>query len=113
MLALYRSGRQAEALDAYQDARRALVGGFGIEPSSALHQLQRAIFAQDASLDLPATPPRRLAAGQPAVVVAAWEDDALDAVLTIGEPLARSRGGDALRRASWRERTTSRPPPGS
>jgi DNA-binding SARP family transcriptional activator len=44
MTALYRSGRQAEALEAYQDARRALVDGLGIEPSTALQELERAIL---------------------------------------------------------------------
>ena len=53
MTALYRSGRQAEALDAYQDARRALVDELGIEPSTALQELERAILRQDPSLDLP------------------------------------------------------------
>jgi YVTN family beta-propeller protein len=50
MLALYRSGRQAEALRAYQDARRALVDELGIEPGEELQELQRAILAQDPSL---------------------------------------------------------------
>jgi YVTN family beta-propeller protein len=50
MLALYRSGRQAEALRAYQDARRALVDELGIEPGEELRQLQSAILAQDPSL---------------------------------------------------------------
>ena len=47
MTALYRSGRQAEALDAYQDTRRALVDELGIEPSPALQELERAILRQD------------------------------------------------------------------
>ena len=51
MLALYRSGRQAEALASYRDARRALLGELGIEPGRALQSLERAILAQDASLD--------------------------------------------------------------
>ena len=51
MLALYRCGRQAEALEAYADARRALVEGLGIEPSPELQQLQSAILAQDSSLE--------------------------------------------------------------
>ena len=54
MLALYRSGRQAEALAAYQDARRVLVEELGIEPGRELQDLERAILRQDASLDLPA-----------------------------------------------------------
>ena len=57
MTALYRSGRQAEALDAYQDARRTLVDELGIEPSPALQELERAILRQDRALDLPATTP--------------------------------------------------------
>ena len=52
MTALYRSGRQAEALDAYQDARRALVDELGIDPSPALQELERAILRQDRSLDV-------------------------------------------------------------
>jgi YVTN family beta-propeller protein len=54
MLALYRSGRQAEALQAYQQARRTLVEELGIEPSRELEELQRAILAQDPVLDAPA-----------------------------------------------------------
>ena len=54
MLALYRSGRQADALAAYRDARRALVETLGIEPTLALRQLERAILDQD-----PALGPRR------------------------------------------------------
>ena len=53
MLALYRSGRHAEALAAYREARRLLVEELGIEPSRSLHELERAILRQDSSLDLP------------------------------------------------------------
>ena len=52
ILALYRSGRQAEALEAYADARRALVDELGIEPSRELQELQQAVLAQEPALDL-------------------------------------------------------------
>jgi DNA-binding SARP family transcriptional activator len=52
MLALYRSGRQAEALDAYRQARDAL-DELGIEPSARLRELERAILTQDSSLRAP------------------------------------------------------------
>ncbi len=51
MLALYRSGRQAEALDAYQNARRLLVDQQGIEPGRSLRELHRQILAQDVGLE--------------------------------------------------------------
>ena len=47
MLALYRSGRQAEALAAYQAARSALVEELGIEPGAELQKLERAMLQQD------------------------------------------------------------------
>lgn len=53
MLALYRADRQAEALDAYQQAREVLVEELGIEPSSALQRLQKGILIQDPALELP------------------------------------------------------------
>jgi DNA-binding SARP family transcriptional activator/tetratricopeptide (TPR) repeat protein len=54
MLALYRSGRQAEALEAYRETRRTLIDELGIEPGRELHELERAILVQDRSLDLEA-----------------------------------------------------------
>ena len=53
MLALYGAGRQADALEAYQQARRAFVDELGIEPSPALRDLERAILRQE----LPAPEP--------------------------------------------------------
>lgn len=52
MLALYRSGRQADALAAYQRARTALVDELGLEPGQALQHLERQILNQDAELEV-------------------------------------------------------------
>jgi DNA-binding SARP family transcriptional activator len=54
MLALYRCGRQAEALETYREARRALVGELGLEPGRELRALEQAILTQDPALDAPA-----------------------------------------------------------
>jgi FimV-like protein len=71
ILALYRSGRQAEALAAYREARRVLVEELGIEPSQQLRRLEQAILAQDSSLD-EATPAPELP--QRKTVTALWVD---------------------------------------
>jgi DNA-binding SARP family transcriptional activator len=56
ILALYRSGRQADALEAYRDGRRRLSDELGLDPAPELQRLERAILAQDAALDAPARP---------------------------------------------------------
>jgi DNA-binding SARP family transcriptional activator/tetratricopeptide (TPR) repeat protein len=68
MLALYRCGRQAEALTAFADARRVLVRELGIEPGQELRSLHARILAADPSLDAPASAPTAAAApaGRPA-----------------------------------------------
>jgi YVTN family beta-propeller protein len=53
MLALYQSGRQADALQAYRDARRELLDKLGLEPGPALQELERAILAHAPALDAP------------------------------------------------------------
>jgi len=63
MLALYRSGRQGEALSIYREARRNLKDELGIEPTTALRELERAILRHDASVEAPLR-------GGPAAVVA-------------------------------------------
>jgi predicted ATPase/DNA-binding SARP family transcriptional activator len=62
MLALYRSGRQADALEAYRQARGVLTEGLGVEPGRALRRLERDILRQDPALDLPPVRPPALAA---------------------------------------------------
>jgi predicted ATPase/DNA-binding winged helix-turn-helix (wHTH) protein len=71
ILALYRAGRQKEALEAYQRARRELVDELGVEPGPALQELERAILRQDAGLAAPARsqPARRLRLPAPATAL--------------------------------------------
>ena len=57
ILALYRSGRQADALEAYREARTVLDEELGLEPTPALRELEHAILTHDPSLRAP-TPPR-------------------------------------------------------
>jgi predicted ATPase/DNA-binding SARP family transcriptional activator len=64
MVALYRSGRQADALDAYRRARRHLSGELGLEPGPALRALQARILAHDETLD--PGPPAAAPAAEPA-----------------------------------------------
>jgi DNA-binding SARP family transcriptional activator/DNA-binding beta-propeller fold protein YncE len=60
MAALYRAGRQAEALEVYREGRVALSDELGIEPGPALRELERAILQQDPTLCAPAVPPMRV-----------------------------------------------------
>ena len=59
MLALYRSGRQAEALEAYRTARALLLEELGLEPGEELKRLESAILTGDASLSATPEAPRR------------------------------------------------------
>ena len=83
MLALYRSGRQAEALACFQAARAGLVDDLGIEPGPALRQLELAILRQDPTLELAGTE-----APERSILAAAVELDAIDPLLALAEPLA-------------------------
>jgi DNA-binding SARP family transcriptional activator/pimeloyl-ACP methyl ester carboxylesterase len=66
MLALYRSGRHAEALASYQTFRGTLAEELGIEPSASLRELERQMLQQAPSLELPASTDTRAAAPTPA-----------------------------------------------
>ena len=86
MLALYRTGRQAEALDAYRSARVTLVEQLGIEPGTALRRLERAILDQDPELDVAtvapgARPVRRLRARSTSFVGRSREQREIRALL--------------------------------
>ena len=65
MLALYRCGRQADALEAYRSARRTLVEEVGVEPGAELRALQDAILAQDPALIRRARSCQRRSRGAP------------------------------------------------
>jgi DNA-binding SARP family transcriptional activator len=76
MLALYRAGRQRDALDAFQEIRRALVDQFGLEPSVELRALQGMILAQDQALGLPTFAPARTRTPISVVVDVSGNEDA-------------------------------------
>jgi DNA-binding SARP family transcriptional activator len=98
MLALYRSARQAEALDAYRAARRELQEELGLDPSGELKQLEQAILRQDPELDLApkvgsggsAPSPGGSSAPERSLLVVPRALPALDALLPLAEPLAAS-----------------------
>src|SRR5262249_17334918 len=83
MLALYRLGRQAEALTAYQTARATLVEEIGIEPGPELHELERAMLRQDPALDLVREPPP----AERSILVAVRAEQSLDALVALAELL--------------------------
>jgi DNA-binding SARP family transcriptional activator len=82
MLALYRSGRQADALDVCREARRILDEELGLEPGPALRELESAILRQDPELVVPAT------AAAPAIVVVSEHRETLDALVALAASLA-------------------------
>jgi hypothetical protein len=103
MLALYRSGRQAEALDVYREGRRAFVDELGIEPGRELQELEKAILRHDPELSSPgpaAIPP----AHRRAIVVVTVDAAELDELLSIAEPLARQSPGELILTRLLRER---------
>ena len=110
MLALYRAGRQGEALGAYQRARSLLADELGVDPGPELRRLEAAIVAQDASLDI------SVAQNLPSVMravtflltdiegsTAAWEADADAMAVALArhdelvEQVVTSRGGRLIK----------------
>ena len=102
MLALYRSGRQAEALEAYQAARARFVEELGIEPGSELSQLQAEILRHEAGIAAPGAVP----------VVSDDEGEIVKALLAGAcRPRARARRRRGSRRAlgEWVRGSTTDP----
>jgi DNA-binding SARP family transcriptional activator len=101
MLALYRAGRQAEALDAYRRARRELAEQLGLEPSEDLRRLEQAILRQDPAL-APAREESRLPSAMDApapgrsLLIVPREVDGVDALVRLAEPLASAQPAHEL-----------------
>jgi class 3 adenylate cyclase len=110
MLALYRAGRQGEALSAYQRARALLADELGVDPGPDLRRLEAAIVAQDTALEIPAA--QDLPAVTRAVTflltdiegsTAAWEADADAMAVALArhdelvEQVVTSRGGRLIK----------------
>ena len=98
MLALYRSGRQADALERYRRARESLLAELGLEPGRDLQELERAILAQDPALDAPIVAASAAAGERPR---ARWRADRCrGSAAARGGDRRRRRGADRRRRSS-------------
>ena len=99
MLALYGSGRQAEALEVYRQAREALVEQCGLEPGPALRQLERQILEQDPSLEpQPGVTRDSITTVEPerTVLAVPGDDTAISRLITLAQPLATLPGGELI-----------------
>lgn len=94
VLALYRSGRQAEALAAYREARERLMDGFGIDPGPALKELERRILAQDPEL-APARP-QPSGSAQRTVLAAPTDESGVARLAGLTRPQARLPGQELI-----------------
>lgn len=110
MLALYRAGRQGEALGAYQRARSLIADELGVDPGPELRRLAAAIIAQDAALDHPAAQQLRSVTRAVTFLLtdiegstAAWEADATAMAVALArhdelvEQIVTSRGGRLIK----------------
>jgi DNA-binding SARP family transcriptional activator len=94
MLALYRCGRQAEALDVFRTGHEILVERFGVEPGPGLRELQRAILNQSKSLNLAV--PRSAKKRAATLLVLPSDMTQLDSLLAIAAPLTNAPGSESI-----------------
>ena len=94
MLALYRSGRQAEALEVYRRTRTTLSDGFGMEPGRELHELEHAILNHDPALD--GGDLDEAASSEPLILVLPSSDERLEAPLAMAAALTKTPGRELL-----------------
>ncbi|MGV0796152.1 BTAD domain-containing putative transcriptional regulator [Mycolicibacterium elephantis] len=109
MLALYRAGRQGEALGAYQRARSLLADELGVDPGPDLRRLEAAIVAQDSALEVPVAPQLSVTRAVTFLLTdiegstAAWEADAEAMAVALArhdeivEQVVTSRGGRLIK----------------
>ena len=109
MLALYRCGRQAEALEAYRHARQTLVEEIGVEPSPELRRLHDAILRQDPALDVEPDSGelhRELDAASAPPLIGRDDERRLPGAVRPARRQPRARRPDVARRAAARDRVS-------
>jgi hypothetical protein len=96
MLALYRSGRQSDAIEVFRVARSTMVEQVGIEPGPELQSLAQAMLRQDAALLEPAESSSGTGGRHRLIALAALREDGLDDLVAIAEPLAALGGHELM-----------------
>src|SRR5437763_1320665 len=104
MIALYRDGRQSDALAAYRRARQHLADELGVDPGPQLRKLEKAILDQDPALDAPPSPTVPALVPSPASPEPAGPR---------AEPIQRAGGKEERRVVSLLSCLLTRPPSGS
>jgi DNA-binding SARP family transcriptional activator len=97
-VALYRAGRQVEALDVLREARRSLADELGLDPSPRLQELERAILQHDPAVGEPlrTAPGIALAAPQRSIMLAQLGEGGFDSLIGLAAPLAARSGRELL-----------------